>query len=74
MNDPATDEPDVPVLRILTPNTTAEEVAAIVAVLAASGSAAKPPRSTPEWATRHRLLRQPHHAGPGAWRASGLPR
>ena len=62
-----------PVLRILTPNTTAEEVAAIVAVLAASGTEEKPARRTPEWSARHRTLRKPHHAGPGAWRSSGLP-
>lgn len=62
-----------PVLHILDEHATPEEIAALIAVLAASGSAEPPRRRTPEWAARHRTLRQPHHAGPGAWRSSGLP-
>lgn len=68
-----------PLLRVITPDTTAEEVAAIVAVLSAlggGGAAPEPPRS--EWANPVRGVRStpgrglPH--GRGAWRASGLPR
>lgn len=68
-----------PLLRVITPSATPEEVAAIVAVLSAMGGGApapEPPRS--EWASPARGVRTypgraPHH-GRGAWRASGLPR
>lgn len=68
-----------PVLRVVTPSTTPEEVAAIVAVLASLGggdAAPEPARS--EWASPARAVRTtaggvPAH-GRGAWRASGLPR
>jgi hypothetical protein len=66
---------EAPALRIVTPDTTPEEVAAIVAVLASLGGgtpAPKPRRS--EWANPARALRRPLPHGPGAWRASGLPR
>lgn len=74
-----TSEREAPVLRVITPDTTAEEVAAIVAVLSAlggGGPAPEPPRS--EWAHPVRGVRStpgrglPH--GRGAWRSSGLPR
>lgn len=68
-------EDEKPVLRILTPDTTSEEVAAIVAVLAALGSGDAPAtRRTPEWNRPARLTRTTHRHGPGAWRASCLPR
>ncbi len=64
-----------PLLRIVTPDTTPEEVAAIVAVFSALGSGDAPaPRRTPEWNRPARLTRTTHRHGPGAWRASGLPR
>jgi hypothetical protein len=54
---------------------TPEEIAAIVAVLAAAQSRGRPaPRRTSEWLAPHRKLRTTFAAGPGAWRASGLPR
>ncbi len=63
-----------PVLRVITPDATPEEVAALVAVLAAAGGGEPPsPRRRPEWNAPHRQVRRPHAAGPGAWRASGLP-
>ena len=72
-------QPQAPLLRIVTPETTPEEVAAIVAVLSALGGGApapEPPRS--EWASPERGVRafpgRGLHAGRGAWRASGLPR
>lgn len=68
-------EPVAPALKVITPDATAEEVAAIVAVLAAAGSSEKPAapvRST--WAAPHRATRDVHHPRPGAWRISSLPR
>lgn len=64
-----------PFMTVITPGTTDEEIAAIVAVLSAMGSGDAPaPRRTPEWNRPARLTRTAHLAGPGAWRASGLPR
>jgi Acyl-CoA carboxylase epsilon subunit len=56
---------------------TPEEVAAVVAVLqAAATSGGSPARRKPssEWAANHRSQRVTLRHGPGAWRASGLPR
>ena len=59
---------------------TAKELAALVSVVAALGAAGDaPPRRTSEWAAPHRKVRRPMlpgfvFPGPGAWRASGLPR
>ncbi|NEN77048.1 acyl-CoA carboxylase subunit epsilon [Nocardioides zeae] len=68
--------PARPLLRVVNGDATPEEVAAVVAVLAAlgGGAPAPAPRRTPEWSAPRRALRGPHHAAPGAWRASGLPR
>ena len=64
-----------PALRIITPETTPEEVAAIVAVLSSLGtSAPAPKRRTPEWSAHHRAMRRTLPHGPGGWRSSGLPR
>jgi hypothetical protein len=55
-----------------------EEVAALTAVVAAIASQASavpaPQRRVSQWASRARLVRGAHVAGPGGWRASGLPR
>lgn len=72
----ATSEPP-PVLKVVNPDATPEEIAAIVAVFAALGTAARAPaprRPRSEWASPERAVRRPLFAGPGAWRASGLPR
>lgn len=71
-----TNHTDAPLLRVVNPDATAEEVAALVAVFSALGStAAAPPRKPqPSWNLPARGVRQPHGSGPGAWRASGLPR
>jgi hypothetical protein len=64
-----------PSLRIINPDATDEEIAAITAVIAARGSAApapEEPRST--WAAYGRRTRPALRPGSGAWRASGLPR
>jgi hypothetical protein len=69
-----TDEPAVPLLRVLKGDPTLEELAAVVAVLASLGdptTAPSPP--TPDWNAPRRLHRVVHPAGPGGWRASGLP-
>lgn len=78
-----TTAPAAPVLRVVTPDATAEEIAALVAVLA-SLAADRPvaPRPVPEWSARHRAVRRtvaptrlPTLVGsPGGWRSSGLPR
>lgn len=66
---------DQPVLRVLTPSATPEDVAAVVAVLAGAGSgAAEPEKPRSRWASPGRRVRQPMSSGPGAWVASGLPR
>ena len=63
---------------MVTGNPSAEEIAALVAVLAARTAPAGPggeagrPRS--EWAAKYRLLREPLARGAGGWRASALPR
>ena len=67
----APEEPK-PLLKVIDQNATPEDVAAIVAVLAALGPG-EPPKKKPRslWATPQ--LRTPLHPGPNAWRASALP-
>ncbi|MCP3422410.1 acyl-CoA carboxylase subunit epsilon [Nocardioides pinisoli] len=64
-----------PVLTVVNPDATPEEIAALVAVFSALGSdggqAPERPRST--WSHPARGVRRTHRSGPGAWRASGLP-
>ena len=70
--------PAAPALTVVAGNPSAEEIAALVAVLAARPVAAGPggeagrPRS--EWSAKYRLLREPLARGRGGWRASALPR
>ena len=69
----AADEP--PLLRIVTPDTTPEEVAAIVAVFSAMSTGdAAPPRRRSEWNSPYRQVRPFYSHGPGGWRSSGLPK
>lgn len=71
---PPAEDASPPVLRVVTPDASPEEVAALVAVFAAMGGGEPPaPRRRPEWNAPARLVRQAPPAGPGAWRASGLP-
>lgn len=64
-----------PLLQIVTPDATPEEIAALVAVFASLGAPAAPaPRRTPEWSAPHRLVRHTPLHGPGGWRSSSLPR
>jgi hypothetical protein len=77
---PVTEQPEIeptkPFLRVVSGNPTPEEVAALVAVLAASGDGgeAPAPRCPPAWSHPRRLVRATPAHGPGAWRTSGLPR
>ena len=61
-----------PVLRIVRGEPSDEELAALLAVVAArSGVIAEPePEVHSAWRDRAALLRKPLHPGPGAWRAS----
>lgn len=69
--DEAAAAPVQPMLRVLTPNATPEEVAAVVAVFAAmGGSAPAPEKPRSEWASPARRMRGPHVFGRGAWQAS----
>ena len=63
-----------PLLRVVTPDATPEEVAALVVALASVTRSAAPPRPPGRgWAARHRSLRRTLRPGRGGWRASGLP-
>ncbi len=69
------DQPTAPLLRVVNPDATPEEIAALVAVFSSLGGAEKPPpRRTPEWQAHHRKVRVTLPHGPGGWRSSGLPR
>jgi hypothetical protein len=60
-------------LRLVRGDATAEEVAALLAVLgAASADAGREPapRRTSDWASPAGKVRRPLQPGPGAWRAS----
>ena len=64
-----------PLLRVITPSATPEEVAALVAVLSAMGEGEAPaPRPRPRWNAPDRLVRRSLPHGPGGWRACALPR
>lgn len=69
---------DRPYLTVVRGDASAEEVAALTAVLAAltARRAGTPPAGGERvggWAGRPSLLRRPLSHGPGAWRASGRP-
>jgi hypothetical protein len=69
--------PGRPLLRVVRGDATPEEIAALVAVLAARSAGAEAPgpdRSVSNsWSDRSRQLRRPVFPGPGAWRRSALP-
>jgi hypothetical protein len=67
--------PQPPTLKVITPDATAEEVAALVAVLASlGGTEPAAPRPPSEWSAHRRKVRAVPPHGPGGWRSSGLPR
>jgi hypothetical protein len=67
-----------PALAIVRGNPSAEEIVAVVTVLAARmesvGATRARETTRSEWSARSRLLRGPLPRGPGSWRASALPR
>ncbi|KWX02426.1 acyl-CoA carboxylase subunit epsilon [Carbonactinospora thermoautotrophica] len=69
---------ETPFLRVVRGEPTAEELAAVVVVLqaraAAAAGAAAPAEPPSAWRDRSRYVRRPLAPGPGAWRASALPR
>lgn len=66
--------PEAPVLRIVTPDATPEEVAALVAVFSAlGGDESDKPKPRSDWGNPARMHRRPLHSGPGGWRTSSLP-
>ena len=71
-----TDGAQRPLLRVVRGDASPEEVAALVAVVAALGSASAEParRRPPEWSAHHRKMRRSLPHGPGGWRSSALPR
>ena len=66
-----------PFLRVVRGDATADEIAALLAVLVTT-SAMDGPEPTPEptngWTDRAALVRAPVRPGPNAWRASAWPR
>ena len=64
-----------PLLRVVRGTPTAEELAAVVAILSARGGAAEeePAAPRPRWGAPATAHRRPLPTGPGAWRASALP-
>ncbi len=69
--EPAPEQPAL--LRVVHGNPSPEEVAALVAVVAARSGADDPaPATRSLWSTP--TLRGGHHPARGAWRASALPR
>jgi hypothetical protein len=67
---------DTAVLKVVKGDPTPEELAALVAVIAARSTAPAVPAETgraSNWATYWRNARQPFHPGPGRWRASAHP-
>ena len=69
--------PKPPVLQVIRGDATAEEIAALLAVITAGRGDAgpEPARATVNaWTDRAALLRVPVHPGPGAWTASAWPR
>jgi hypothetical protein len=75
-DDPVVEPVETPLLRVLTPGATDEEVAALVAVVSAMAAAGAEQRSlgpAPAWSAHARKVRSTHLHGRGGWRASGLP-
>jgi hypothetical protein len=71
------EEPGRPVLRLVRGDATAEEIAALLAVISAGtggSETATKPTVTSAWTDRATLMPRPSAAGPGGWRASAWPR
>ena len=72
----ATVVPQKPLLQVVSPNATPEEIAVITAIFAAMGSGgAAPVKKRPsDWASPARRVRRTLPSGFGGWKASALPR
>ncbi|HTS98590.1 MAG TPA: acyl-CoA carboxylase subunit epsilon [Streptosporangiaceae bacterium] len=72
------DQDPAPGLAIVRGDPSAEQIAAVVAVLSALLESAGAPGAGETarygWSDRSRLLAEPLARGPGGWRASALPR
>jgi hypothetical protein len=69
--------PAHPVVRVVAGSPSAEEVAALVAVLSAVAGGDHPgdsPRRASNWSAPGGRMRHTHAHGYGAWRGSALPR
>ena len=66
----------LPVLSVIRGEPTPEELAVLLAVLASRPTArrAEPGQRVSPWSSPGRTFGAPLFPGPGAWRASGLPR
>jgi hypothetical protein len=73
---------DQPVLRVISGDASAEEVAAVVAAVTAAtrpgpqaraDGGSRRAHAVGSWASRQAMLRQPLRPGPDGWRASGRP-
>lgn len=76
-DEPVDPTPVRPLLRVVRGTPDDAELAALTAVVAALAAGDRPepaPRPRSRWADRAALVRAPLPVGPGAWRASGLPR
>ena len=75
--DATVPQDSAPLVRVVAGDPTPEELAAVVAVLAARGAAgggaAEDGRSRSGWTDRTRGVRAPVHPSPGGWRASAFP-
>ena len=73
MSQPPPVEPARPALRIVRGDPSAEELAALTAVVAAAAQAGGEPESAPvrgRWSDPAHSLRRPLHPGVGGWRGS----
>ena len=73
----AEDQPKRPLLRVVRGEPDDAELVALTAVVLGLASTPRPAPARPEpsaWADRTSALRRTLPHGPGAWRASGLPR
>lgn len=69
------DDTPHPTLQVVTGDPEPAELAALIAVVAAHRAHTDPdPVARSLWAAKSRLVRPPLRPGPGAWRASALPR
>lgn len=74
-NEIQPEPPTRPLLQVLTPDATPEQVAAVVAVFSAmAGGEPEPEKPKSQWAAPARRMRSPLLPGRDGWRASALPR